>query len=265
MEPRSITVKASFGDDLRRWSADSASLTYPSLVAAVQERFSLDQTCSPRLQWKDDDGDLVVLAQQDDLVEALRECGGTVRLTVTANHDESHAQSQQPTQENSSTPHTSAHDFVGMAASAAQQFMQSNPGLVAQAQQFAQQAAQETAPQETPAASNQAAGVPGTVKEIKAMLTQLGVPYEGILEKSELQQLLAEALENQPKQDSQPKQGTAQFEDFIGQAAEAAKSFPCLVAQAQQFMQSSAAPQFMQTNPGLFAQAQRFAQRQAVP
>eukprot|EP00698_Gefionella_okellyi_P007455 TRINITY_DN1823_c0_g1_i1.p1 TRINITY_DN1823_c0_g1~~TRINITY_DN1823_c0_g1_i1.p1 ORF type:complete len:421 (-),score=100.60 TRINITY_DN1823_c0_g1_i1:70-1332(-) len=97
----SITFKAKFGDDVRRFTFAKDSLTFNDLVQKVASTFS---TAVGVLKYEDDEGDLVTLSCGEELAEAIRGCkNDLIRLVVlgaaTASIPaQSTSQAPQPTQ-----------------------------------------------------------------------------------------------------------------------------------------------------------------------
>lgn len=85
MEPEKWVIKAQLGADLRRWSTSRACLSYRRLIEDVLQAFgpALDST-SATIKYKDSDGDLITIACQDDLDEALGGSQSPLRLQVSS-------------------------------------------------------------------------------------------------------------------------------------------------------------------------------------
>merc|ERR1712093_410397 len=79
----SVRIKARHGDDIRRWSTPSESVTFNALETEVQERFGVEHAT---LRYADEDGDLVTLGHDTDVKEWLAgaKAGQTLTIVVEA-------------------------------------------------------------------------------------------------------------------------------------------------------------------------------------
>merc|ERR1719187_1955162 len=81
-----LVIKLELGDDIRRIPIHNEDLTYDELVLMVQRvyRARLAAQDDVLLKYRDEDGDLVTVADSSDLAAAV-ECSRTLRLVVYVN------------------------------------------------------------------------------------------------------------------------------------------------------------------------------------
>jgi len=84
MEGPIWTIKATYCEDLRRWSCHVSQLSFDQLTAAIFQHFEkkLDSNAVMSIKYIDGDDDLVTIACQDDLEEALSCLQDTCRLRL---------------------------------------------------------------------------------------------------------------------------------------------------------------------------------------
>merc|ERR1719171_1130448 len=76
-----ISFKAVFGDDVRRITAP-ATISLTELTEMLQQRYSVS---SMTLKWTDEDGDVITIADDTDLQEALTTSKLRILVTAAAN------------------------------------------------------------------------------------------------------------------------------------------------------------------------------------
>ena len=80
-----ITIKAKYGEEVRRLSPiHNEELTFTELQVMMQRVFKLRTSDELQIRYTDADGDLVTIADDNDLTTALRDYR-TLRITLTVN------------------------------------------------------------------------------------------------------------------------------------------------------------------------------------
>ena len=80
-----ITIKAKYGEEVRRLSPiHNEELTFTELLIMMQRVFKLRTSDELQIRYTDADGDLVTIADDNDLTTALRDYR-TLRISLTVN------------------------------------------------------------------------------------------------------------------------------------------------------------------------------------
>lgn len=81
-----VVIKAGLGDDIRYWPIHNDEITYDELILMMQRIFKGKLTASDDIlvKYKDEDGDLVTIADTNDLSFAIQ-CSRTLRITLFVN------------------------------------------------------------------------------------------------------------------------------------------------------------------------------------
>merc|ERR1711939_538330 len=146
---QSFTIKARRGEDVRRWTTVTPPQTMSQLHAQLNERFGL---CNSSIKYADEDEDMITLATDADVEEWLAAHNGhRLYLEVGLGHNEGEGSS-------------------GVAAAACEEV----------------KATKEEAHVDEPVKKATQEHAPLSVRELKARLAALGVPYADCCEKREL-------------------------------------------------------------------------------
>eukprot|EP00047_Mylnosiga_fluctuans_P003924 m.231712 g.231712 ORF g.231712 m.231712 type:complete len:584 (-) comp12257_c0_seq1:127-1878(-) len=81
--PTSMVVKARLGTELRRIPFHNEDLTYDDLLLMLQRVFGLSPSDELKLKYKDEDGDLVTLADSQDVSHAISQ-SPVLRIVISA-------------------------------------------------------------------------------------------------------------------------------------------------------------------------------------
>ena len=81
-----IIIKASLGSEIRRMPIHNEEITYDELILMMQRVFKgkLEATDEVAIKYKDEDGDLVTIADNNDLAFAIQ-CSRVLKITLFVN------------------------------------------------------------------------------------------------------------------------------------------------------------------------------------
>lgn len=165
-----LVIKAKHKEELHRWQMELAAISYDAIQQACAARFGLGQ---PRLQYRDEDGDMISMHCQADVEEALTQ--SNVLLYLVVEHEEkaveepaaAAAEQEAPSLEWCVGSTSSIQGMLGQAIGAAGQSGQ----LLAVAQQLIQAFSQQ-APATQNAEQPSAASTPGLSTLLSAPVAQ---------------------------------------------------------------------------------------------